>query len=75
MAVRKATRRITRKKRRRLKGGNFSDFAAGFTAPFKAIYHVIRGQPDKAEQDFTSLGPRLSKGFNGKGRRRLLKHK
>lgn len=72
--VRNKRGRFVKRKRRKLKGGNAGDFFAGLAAPFKSAYHlIVKRDPDAAIKDFTDLGPRLAKGFNGRGRRRMHK--
>ena len=55
---------------KRKRGKGIGDFLAGVWAPVKAAYSLVRGDIGGVEKAFTDLGPRLSKGFNGKGRRR-----
>lgn len=74
MAVRKRSRRklFTRKPIGRKRGRGIADALAGFVAPFRAGYRLIRGDINGAEKVFSDLGDRMSKGFNGKGRRKTF---
>jgi hypothetical protein len=72
MAGRRRTRRrvFARRPLGLKKGRGIADAFAGFTAPFRAGYRLLRGDLNGAEKVFSDLGPRLSQGFTGKGRRR-----